>query len=154
MSKANTVNLEENVMRLTCSSLPENERITRTLAAAYAAVLDPTMEDLYDFKTAVSEAVTNAIIHAYPDSEGEIEMELSREGDMVKAVVSDQGIGIRDLETSMQPLYTTVTSGERSGMGFTFMEAFSDQLEVDSQPGRGTRVCIMKKMGGSRERNL
>ncbi|MBQ9157249.1 MAG: anti-sigma F factor [Eubacterium sp.] len=145
-SRAKPVN--HNTVRLTFLSIPENESIGRTLAAAYAAVSDPTLEELMDFKTAVSEAVTNAILHAYPESEGDIEMELSRDESRVKVVVTDFGIGIRDIEKSMEPLYTTDTSGERSGMGFTFMEAFSDHLEVISEPGRGTRVYLTKRMGG------
>ena len=137
-----------NHMELTFTNLAENERIGRTLAAVFAAVLDPTVEELCDFKTAVSEAVTNAIIHAYPNSCGQITMKLSRDGNKVTVSVIDQGVGIEDVKQSMEPLYTTITSGERSGMGFTFMEAFSVRLDVWSEPGKGTAVYLSKTMGG------
>lgn len=139
---------DTNRMEMTFGNQPENERIGRTMAAVFAAVLNPTMEELSDFKTAVSEAVTNAIIHAYPEREGEIRMILERKGNEITVTVCDQGIGIENVEKSMEPLYTTLPSEERSGMGFTFMEAFTDHLEVNSEPGKGTRVCLSKKMGG------
>lgn len=138
---------DRNQMEITFTNLAENERIGRTLAASFALVCNPTMEELNDFKTAVSEAVTNAIIHAYPESEGIISMKLSRDKNTVTVTVTDQGVGIRDVKRSMEPLYTTIRSGERSGMGFTFMEAFSDELHVHSQPGQGTRVQLVKNMG-------
>lgn len=137
-----------NRMELRFCSQPENERIGRTMAAVFVTVLNPTLEELSDFKTAVSEAVTNAIIHAYPESEGEIRMILERKGNEVTVTVIDHGIGMENVEKSMEPLFTTLPSEERSGMGFTFMEAFTDHLEVKSEPGKGTRVCLSKKMGG------
>lgn len=139
---------ETNRMELIFRNQPENERIGRTTAAVFAAVLDPTLEEISDFKTAVSEAVTNAIIHAYPESEGKINMILERQGNEVTVTVIDYGIGIENVARSMEPLYTTLSSEERSGMGFTFMEAFTDHLEVKSEPGKGTIVCLSKKMGG------
>lgn len=139
---------ERNKMELTFWNLPENERIGRTAAAAFASMTDPTLEELSDFKTAVSEAVTNAIIHAYPDEKGEIIMCLEREGSQVTVTVKDAGVGIKDIPKSMEPLYTTMPEGERSGMGFTFMEAFTDRLSVESEPGKGTIVRMTKKMGG------
>lgn len=139
---------ETNRMELTFWNQPENERIARTTAAVFAAVLDPTLEEISDFKTAVSEAVTNAIIHAYPETEGKINMILERKGNEVTVTVIDYGIGIENVEKSMEPLYTTLPSEERSGMGFTFMEAFTDHLEVKSEPGKGTSVRLSKKMGG------
>ena len=138
---------KRNRMEISFPNLPENEMTGRCAAAVFAAVLDPTMEELNDFKTAVSEAITNAIIHAYPGSEGMISLRLEREDRRVLVTVTDQGVGIQDIERSMQPLYTTVTDGERSGMGFTFMEAFTDDLEVISSPGQGTRVILSKTMG-------
>lgn len=139
---------DTNRMELIFGNQPENERIGRTMAAVFAAVLNPTMEELSDFKTAVSEAVTNAIIHAYPETEGEIHMVLERQGKDITVTVMDQGIGMENVERAMEPLYTTLPSEERSGMGFTFMEAFSDHLEVKSEPGKGTSVRLTKKMGG------
>lgn len=130
------------------SNHPENERTGRTVAAVFASVLNPNMEELADFKTAVSEAVTNAIIHAYPGGEGKIRMLLEREENMVTVHIEDQGVGMEDVKKSMEPLYTTWPEGERSGMGFTFMEAFTDQVEVESAPGKGTKVTLKKKMGG------
>lgn len=138
----------KNRMELTFWNLPENESIGRTMAAVFASVLDPTLEELSDFKTAVSEAVTNAIIHAYPESKGKISMILERENCKVTAKVIDYGVGIADIEKSMEPLYTTLPAEERSGMGFTFMEAFTDELTVESETGKGTTVCLSKKMGG------
>ena len=127
---------------------PENERLARTLAAVFASSLDPTMEELSDLKTAVSEAVTNAIIHAYPEKEGRIHMILERAEQTVTVHIRDHGKGIADIRKAMEPLYTTRADQERSGMGFTFMEAFADHVEVESKPGEGTCVILMKKMGG------
>ena len=131
-------------------SSPENERISRVTAAAFAAVLNPTVEELSDFKTAVSEAVTNAIIHAYPEGRGEIRLTLERKKNEVTVHIRDFGVGIADIKKSMEPLYTTREDQERSGMGFTFMEAFTDHVEVESEPGRGTCVSLTKKMGGEK----
>ncbi|MCI5943496.1 MAG: anti-sigma F factor [Eubacterium sp.] len=139
---------DTNKMELTFISLPENERIGRTMAAAFAAMINPTLEELSDFKTAVSEAVTNAIIHAYPEGRGEIKMSLERKGREFTVIVSDEGKGMENVRKSMEPLYTTLPEQERSGMGFTFMEAFTDKLEVESRPGHGTIVRMTKKMGG------
>ena len=139
---------DTNKMELTFISLPENERIGRTMAAAFAAMINPTLEELSDFKTAVSEAVTNAIIHAYPEGRVEIKMSLERKGREFTVIVSDEGKGMENVRKSMEPLYTTLPEQERSGMGFTFMEAFTDKLEVESRPGHGTIVRMTKKMGG------
>ncbi|MBR0410523.1 MAG: anti-sigma F factor [Eubacterium sp.] len=136
-----------NRIEMTFPNLAENEKIGRTLAAVFAAVLDPTIEELCDFKTAVSEAVTNAIIHAYPDSSGQIRISMDRKENQIHVTVTDYGIGIGDIKRAMEPLYTTITNGERSGMGFTFMEAFSDRLHVISRPGMGTTVFLSKKIG-------
>ena len=138
---------DTNKMELTFISLPENERIGRTMAAAFAAMINPTLEELSDFKTAVSEAVTNAIIHAYPEGRGEIKMSLERKGREFTVIVSDEGKGMENVRKSMEPLYTTLPEQERSGMGLTFMEAFTDTLEVESRPGHGTIVRMTKKMG-------
>ena len=131
---------DTNRLEAVFASSPENERISRVTAAAFAAVLNPTVEELSDFKTAVSEAVTNAIIHAYPEGRGEIRLTLERKKNEVTVHIRDFGVGIADIKKSMEPLYTTREDQERSGMGFTFMEAFTDHVEVESEPGRGTCV--------------
>ncbi|MCD8019441.1 MAG: anti-sigma F factor [Clostridiales bacterium] len=137
-----------NRIKLTFSNCPENERIGRMMAATYAASLNPTMEELSDFKIAVSEAITNAIIHAYPEKEGTITMILEKKGNEVGVHIIDEGIGMQNVRHYMEPMVTTMDSQEHSGMGFTFMEAFADQLEVESEPGKGTTIYLLKKMGG------
>ena len=141
---------DTNRLEAVFASSPENERISRVTAAAFAAVLNPTVEELSDFKTAVSEAVTNAIIHAYPEGRGEIRLTLERKKNEGTVHIRDFGVGIADIKKSMEPLYTTREDQERSGMGFTFMEAFTDHVEVESEPGRGTCVSLTKKMGGEK----
>ena len=141
---------DTNRLEAVFASSPENERISRVTAAAFAAVLNPTVEELSDFKTAVSEAVTNAIIHAYPEGRGEIRLTLERKKNEVTVHIRDFGVGIADIKKSMESLYTTREDQERSGMGFTFMEAFTDHVEVESEPGRGTCVSLTKKMGGEK----
>ena len=125
-------------------SASENERFARMAVAAFVSVLDPTLEELADLKTAVSEAVTNAIIHGYENGEGIIYLTCMREGRKVIVEIEDKGIGMEDIEKAREPLYTTRPEWERSGMGFCFMENFMDELEVQSEPGQGTRI-IMKK---------
>ena len=123
-----------------------NEGYARAVAAAFAAQLDPTLEELGDIRTAVSEAVTNAIVHAYPDSIGTIWLRCRIvDGDRLEITVKDKGRGIADINQAMQPLYTT-GGEERSGMGFTIMESFMDKLSVRSVPGRGTTVVMKKKL--------
>lgn len=137
-------------MSMRMESLSENEEFARVVAAVFASRLDPTVEELDDIKTAVSEAVTNAVIHGYGEGEGEIV--LSAEADMeaqtLTVTVEDFGAGIPDVKKAMEPMFTTAPEGERSGMGFSFMEAFMDEVFVDSEPGRGTRVVMRKKIGG------
>lgn len=140
-----------NSLKMVFQNHPENEKIVRTTAAVFASVLDPTLEEISDFKTAVSEAVTNAIIHAYPKTNGDIETYFKRENKKVTVIITDYGVGIKDVEKSMQPLYTTLHTQERSGMGFTFMEAFADEVKVKSELGRGTTVKLMKIMGKGEE---
>lgn len=134
---------------LTMQSRSQNERFSRTVAAAFAARLDPTLEELSDLKTAVSEAVTNAIIHAYDNEEGSIELKLELQGQDIIIEVRDFGVGIADIQKAMEPAYTTRPEWERSGMGFAFMEAFMDELRVDSAPGEGTRIRMKKRIGGT-----
>lgn len=123
-----------------------NEGYARSAVAAFAAQLDPTMDELGDIRTAVSEAVTNAIVHAYPDSIGTIWLKARiLEGNQLEIVVRDKGRGISDISQAMQPLYTT-GGEERSGMGFTIMESFTDRLRVRSSPGKGTTVTMVRRI--------
>ena len=133
--------------RMEIESLSKNEELARVVTAVFMSRLDPTLEELDDVKTAVSEAVTNAVIHGYQEGEGIIYMELQAEEQELTVLVRDTGVGIRDVKNAMEPMYTTDKSGERSGMGFSFMEAFMDQVLVESEPGRGTLVTMKKKIG-------
>ncbi len=127
-------------------SYSENESLARTVVAAFMARLDPTLEELSDVKTAVSEAVTNAIIHGYDGAPGKIRIHSQIEDDTIWIEVRDTGVGIPDVALAMEPLYTTRPEMERSGMGFAFMEAFMDELDVDSSVGGGTTVRMKKKI--------
>lgn len=133
-----------NYIKIEFPSKSSNEAFARTAAAAFASQLDPTMDELGDIRTAVSEAVTNAIVHAYPDSIGKISMRLRILGrDTLEVSVRDWGRGIEDVERAMTPLYTT-GGEERSGMGFTIMGSFMDKLRVHSTPGKGTTVTMQR----------
>ena len=137
---------ELNYIKLEFLSRSSNEAFARSAAAAFAAQLDPNMEEMGDIRTAVSEAVTNAIVHAYPDSIGRISMRLRiLEGDVLEISVRDWGQGIENVDKAMEPLYTT-GGEERSGMGFTSMGSFTDRLKVRSAPGKGTTVTLRKAM--------
>ena len=136
-----------NYIKLEFPSKSVNESYARSAVAAFAAQLDPTLEELGDIRTAVSEAVTNAIVHAYPDDIGIIKMKLRIvDEDKLEITVMDKGRGIPDLRQAMEPLYTT-GGEERSGMGFTIMESFMGYLRVLSTPGRGTSVRMRQKLG-------
>ena len=137
----------ENYVTVEFLSRSSNEGFARVAAAGFAAQLDPTLDEIGDIKTAVSEAVTNAIIHAYPEGDGIIHMRLTRWENTMEVVIEDEGIGIPDVERAMEPLYTTRPEMERSGMGFSFMEAFMDELSVNSIFGRGTSVVMTKYFG-------
>ena len=135
-----------NYITITFPSCSANEGFARMAAAAFAAQLDPTLEELGDIKTAVSEAVTNAIVHAYPDTLGKIVLKgRILEGDILEFTVRDWGRGIDDVEKARQPLYTT-GGEERSGMGFTIMESFMDALRVTSKAGQGTKVVMRRRI--------
>ncbi|MDD2215635.1 MAG: anti-sigma F factor [Eubacteriales bacterium] len=137
-----------NQIKLEMWNRSENEALARTMAAAFAAQLDPTVEELTEIKTAISEAVSNAIIHGYKkDKNGIIRLELSfdQSGKLIM-LVEDQGVGIEDIEKAMEPLFTTGNSEERSGMGFTVMESFMDKVLVESKLGEGTRVTLIKML--------
>lgn len=136
----------ENQVVLEFPSRSSNEAFARVVAAGFAAQLDPTLEELGDIKTAVSEAVTNAIVHGYPKGFGRIVMKLRiREGNTLEIVVKDWGVGIADVEQARKPLFTT-GNDERSGMGFTIMESFMDALRVRSAPQKGTTVTMRKRI--------
>ncbi len=136
----------ENQVTLELPSRSANEGFARAAAACFAAQLDPTLEEVNDIKTAVSEAVTNAIVHAYPDVIGKVSMRLRiKEGNVLEIVVKDRGVGIADVDQARTPLFTT-GSEERSGMGFTIMESFMDTLKVRSAPGKGTTVTMARKI--------
>ena len=135
-----------NYIKLEFPSKSVNESYARSAVAAFAAQMDPTLEELGDIRTAVSEAVTNAIVHAYPDGIGTIRIKARiLEEDKLEIVVSDKGRGIPNLEQAMEPLYTT-GGEERSGMGFTIMESFTDKLKVRSALGRGTTVTMVRRI--------
>ena len=135
-----------NYIKLEFPSKSVNESYARSAVAAFAAQLDPTLEELGDIRTAVSEAVTNAIVHAYPDDIGSIRMKLRIvDEDKLEITVMDKGRGIPDLRQAMEPLYTT-GGEERSGMGFTIMESFMDRVSVRSAPGKGTTLTMRKKL--------
>ncbi len=143
----------QNYIKLEFPSLSANEAFARTAAAAFAAQLDPTLDELGDIKTAVSEAVTNSIVHAYPDCIGRISMKMRIiDGNILEISVKDWGKGIADIEQAMTPLFTT--GGEdRSGMGFSIMGSFTDKLKVRSNPGKGT-IVIMQRGLRSRRRGI
>ena len=134
-------------VKLEFESRSHNEQLARVVTAVFAARLDPTVEEIEDIKTAVSEAVTNAVIHGYEKEEGIVRLFLTAEGKSLTVVVEDDGVGIADIRRAMEPLYTSKPSRERSGMGFSFMEAFMDEVDVESEPGKGTRVRMVKKIG-------
>ena len=137
----------DNAMEVIFDAKSENESFARVTAAAFCTRLDPTVEEIADIKTAVSEAVTNSIVHGYEGIEGKITLKVSLVGQEVRIEVHDDGIGIENVEQAMEPLYTTKPEQERSGMGFSFMEAFMDQVEVISKQGEGTTVIMTKKIG-------
>jgi len=137
----------ENEMKLSLPSLSVNEGIARSAVAAFCAQLNPTAVEIADIKCAVSEAVTNCIVHAYRDTVGEITITVKLcEGRFVQIEIRDRGCGIEDVRQAREPLYTTDAEGERSGMGFTVMESFCDGVNVSSRVGRGTTVTLIKRL--------
>lgn len=136
---------KRNLMELKFLSKSENEAFARIAVASFISQLDPTMEELTDIKTVVSEAVTNAVIHGYEEKgEGWIFIRTEIEGSQVRITISDQGVGISDINEAKQPLYTSKPELERSGMGFTIMENFMDEVTVHSIAGQGTTVYLVK----------
>ena len=137
----------KNEMKIEFLSKSSNESFARIAVAAFASQLDPTVEEIADIKTAVSEAVTNAIVHAYPNREdGIVKMKATINNDEIEIEVSDTGEGIENVEEAKKPLFTTKSNLERSGMGFAIMESFMDELKVESIFGLGTKITMIKKI--------
>ena len=141
----------ENRMKLEFDSRSANEAFARVTVASFMTQLNPTLEEVSDAKTAVSEAVTNAIIHGYENHVNKVQIYAGIEGRTLHLEISDRGVGIPDVKKAMEPLYTTRPELERSGMGFSFMEAFMDEVQVESEPGKGTIVRMKKIIGRGRE---
>lgn len=141
----------KNEMNLQFSALSQNESFARVTVAAFIAQLDPTLDELTEIKTVVSEAVTNAIIHGYEnDANGLVYISVLLQDGSVEMSIKDEGIGINDIDEAMQPLYTSKPELERSGMGFTIMENFMDEVQVRSEPGFGTEIRLKKHLSKSK----
>lgn len=136
----------DNMMKIEFLSKSENESFARVAVAAFVSQLDPTIEEITDIKTAVSEAVTNSIIHGYESNDGIVTIEAQIENDELLIIIEDNGKGIEDIAKAMEPLYTSRPDLERSGMGFTVMETFMDSLTVESEKDKGTKVIMKKKL--------
>ena len=136
----------KNEMKLEFLSKSNNEGFARIAVACFASQMDPTIEEIADIKTAVSEAVTNSIIHAYPNGDGIVKVIAKLYEDEIEIEISDTGIGINDIEEAKEPLYTSKSALERSGMGFTIMESFMDNLKVESIVGLGTKITMRKQI--------
>lgn len=143
----------KNQMVVEFDSISKNESFARVVVAAFVTRLNPTLEEIADIKTAVSEAVTNSIIHGYENQDGRIRIETHIVEDTVTVIVQDFGVGIGNVEKAMEPLYTSKPELERSGMGFAFMEAFMDELFVDSEVGKGTTIIMRKVIGKEKIEN-
>ena len=143
-----------NAVKFVFPAVSENERTARAVVSAFLVQLDPTVEELGVIRTAVSEAVTNAIVHGYRNSKGDIELHIKLlENREVYLRIKDRGCGIENVEQAMQPLFTTAPEEERAGLGFAVMESFMDKLQVKSNPGVGTTVIMRKKLGSPLCRN-
>ena len=135
----------KNIMEIKFKAIPENEAFARNVVASFILPLNPSVNELEDIKTAVSEAVTNVIVHAYPDKKGYVNMKISTENQNIQIEVWDNGVGIEDLDRALTPFYTTKPNEERSGMGFTVMESFMDDLKVRSNK-EGVTVSMSKEI--------
>ncbi len=139
----------KNLVKLSFYSRSVNEGFARGALAAFLAQADPTVPELADVKTAVSEAVTNCIVHAYPGGVGLVHMSVALyDGGKIKITITDKGVGIADVEKAMQPMFTTGNPEERAGLGFAVMQSFMDKVKVSSKPGQGTRVVMTKTLAG------
>lgn len=137
----------DNEMELIFDAVSVNESLARVAVAAFVTEKNPTLEELSDIKTAVSEAVTNAIIHGYGENKGKVRMHCQWDDKVLCVEIEDKGVGIENVKQAMEPLFTTKPDEDRSGMGFSFMEAFMDELEVESVPGEGTVIRMQKEIG-------
>ena len=144
--------MPDNKMRLVFDGVSENESFARMAVAAFAVQLNPTMNELADIKTAVSEGVTNAIVHGYEGKGGDVEIRADITGNLLHIEIIDEGVGIENIALAREPFYTTKAEEERSGMGFSVMESFMDELDVASAPGEGTRLTMLKRIKGSERR--
>lgn len=144
--------MPDNKMRLVFDGISENESFARMAVAAFAVQLNPTLNELADIKTAVSEGVTNAIVHGYEGKGGDVEIRADITGNLLHIEIIDEGVGIENIALAMEPFYTTRADEERSGMGFSVMESFMDKLDVASAPGEGTRLTMLKRIKGSERR--
>lgn len=143
----NSTPIPENELRFEIPAISVNEGTARSIVSSFVSQMNPTIEELADIKCSVSEAVTNCIVHGYGDKCGIIYISVKLFADrLIRIEVKDKGVGIDDVKTAMKPLFTTDTTGERSGMGFAVMESFSDSLRVRSNPGKGTCVIMTKKL--------
>lgn len=142
-----------NYMRLECDAISENEIFARNTVAFFALPLEPDVSELSDIKTAVSEAVTNCIVHAYGGKGGVIKIECRTEGNVLHIKIADEGCGIKDLQEAVQPFFTTLPDEERSGMGFTIMQTFMSDFKVESVLGKGTVVTMSKAIGAGKKEN-
>lgn len=138
--------MTDNQMKLSFPSRSVNEGLARTAVAAFVAQLDPTVEELCDIKTALSEAVTNAVVHGYRTAIGTVYIQAKRKGDRVILQVRDKGCGIADIPQAMEPLFTTAPDGESAGLGFAVMQQLCDKVKVRSAPGRGTTVVLERRI--------
>lgn len=139
---------QREIFKAEIESRSENEEFARVVVAVFMSRLNPTLVEIDDVKTAVSEAVTNAVIHGYGKGEGIIYLQTEAMDHELTVIIKDKGTGINDVKKAMEPMFTSDTTGERSGMGFSFMEAFMDEVCVDSVPGEGTTVTMKKRIGG------
>ena len=146
--------MHNNYMYIKIPSLSVNESFARAAVAAFCSSLNPTMNEISDIKTAVSEAVTNSVVHAYEDQIGEIEIQCRIKGQLVEIIVEDFGCGIVDVDKAREPLYTTKPELERSGMGFSVMESFMDELVILSEKNVGTKVILRKKISEKKQKNI
>ena len=141
-----------NKMKVNFLSISQNESFSRNVIASFILDLNPTVSELNDIKTAVSEAVTNAIVHGYPDSVGEIEMQAETNNDELHIKIIDSGVGIENLEEALEPFYSSRLEDERSGMGFTIMKTFMDDVKVTSNVNQGTVVYMLKRLSNARSK--
>ena len=137
----------ENYFKISFPSRSVNEAFARMTVSAFCMQFDPTIEELNDIKTAVSEAVTNCVVHAYPNSTGTVYITARLKKDILTITVKDKGVGIADIQQAMQPMFTTDSKSERAGLGFAVMLSFMDKVKVNSKEGKGTRVVMTKKIG-------